>query len=108
MGLSEQQARDRHGDNVNVATYDLAGNAKSQILGTAGAVKVVAHADGRVLGVQMVGGRVSELVGEAQLLRNSNVRIGDIARYIHAHPTQHEAIGEALLALAGMPMHSHA
>lgn len=108
VGLSESSARELYGDRVNTAVYDLAGNAKSQILGTAGAVKVVAAVDGRILGVQMVGERVSELIGEAQILSGTGARYDDVARFIHAHPTQHEALGEALLALAEMPMHSHA
>ena len=31
----------------------------------------------------------------------------DVAALIHAHPTQNEAFGEAHLALAGKPLHSH-
>jgi dihydrolipoamide dehydrogenase len=27
---------------------------------------------------------------------------------VHAHPTQNEAMGEAFMALAGKPLHSHA
>ena len=32
----------------------------------------------------------------------------DVAAFIHAHPTQNEALGEAHLALAGKPLHAHA
>ncbi|EPD58304.1 hypothetical protein HMPREF1211_05854, partial [Streptomyces sp. HGB0020] len=31
----------------------------------------------------------------------------EVAQLIHAHPTQNEALGEAHLALAGKPLHSH-
>ena len=51
-------------------TYDLAGNGKSQILKTAGFVKLVRQKDGPVVGVHMVGSRVGELVAEAQLIYN--------------------------------------
>ena len=30
----------------------------------------------------------------------------DLAPFIHAHPTQSEALGEAFLALAGKPLHA--
>ena len=63
--------------------------------------------NGRVAGVHMVGDRVSELVGEAQVLYGLGVPVAEAARLIHAHPTQGEAIGEALLALAGSPLHVH-
>ncbi|WP_226357689.1 dihydrolipoyl dehydrogenase [Pseudonocardia sp. ICBG601] len=110
VGLTEQAARDLHGE-VHSLTYDLAGNGKSQILQTSGAVKLVAQGPagqgGRVLGVHMVGSRIGELVGEAQLVYNWEALPTDVAALIHAHPTQSEALGEAHLALAGRPLHTH-
>jgi dihydrolipoamide dehydrogenase len=55
----------------------------------------------------MIGSRVGELVGEAQLVYNWDASPLDVANLIHAHPTQNEAFGEAHLALAGKPLHSH-
>ena len=108
VGLTEVQARERYGDDaVQTLTYDLAGNGKSQILKTKGAVKLVAQKDGPVLGVHMVGSRVGELVAEAQLIYNWEALPSEVASLIHPHPTQSEAIGEAHLALAGKPLHVH-
>lgn len=107
VGLTEAAARDRFGDAVRTVTYDLAGNGRSQILRTAGAVKTIAGPDGTVLGVHLVGDRVGELIGEAQLLVDTGVDVESAARLIHAHPTQGEALGESLLALAGKPLHVH-
>lgn len=107
VGLTEDQARTMYGD-VETITYDLAGNGKSQILKTRGFVKLVRRPSGPVVGVHMIGGRVSELVGEAQLITNWDAFPEDVAGLIHPHPTQSEALGEAHLALAGKPLHSHA
>ena len=108
VGITEAQAKERYGDDkVKVVTYDLGGNGKSQILKTAGAVKLVALADGPVVGVHMVGARVGELLAEAQLIYNWEAYADDVAALIHPHPTQSEAIGEAHLALAGKPLHAH-
>jgi dihydrolipoamide dehydrogenase len=108
VGLTEQQARERHGDDsVETLTYDLAGNGKSQILKTQGFVKLVRAKDGPVVGVHMVGARVGELIGEAQLIYNWEAFPEDVASLVHMHPTQNEALGEAHLALAGKPLHSH-
>ncbi|RYF55944.1 MAG: dihydrolipoyl dehydrogenase [Comamonadaceae bacterium] len=107
VGLTENAARERFGDGVESVTYDLAGNGKSQILKTAGAVKLVVAPTGAVVGVHMVGDRVGELIGEAQLMYNLEVKATEAARFIHAHPTQGEALGEALLAIAGKPLHVH-
>ena len=107
VGLTEAQARERHGETVETLTYDLGGNGKSQILATQGFVKLVRVKDGPVVGVHMVGARVGELVGEAQLIYNWDAFAEDVAPLVHAHPTQNEALGEAHLALAGKPLHAH-
>ena len=109
VGLTEAQAKEVHGE-VRTVTYDLAGNGKSQILRTAGAIKLVKGGtddDAPVVGVHMIGSRVGELVGEAQLVYNWEALPIDVANLVHAHPTQNEAFGEAHLALAGKPLHSH-
>jgi dihydrolipoamide dehydrogenase len=107
VGLTEAQAREKYGDAIEVLTYDLGGNGRSQILKTAGAVKLVRAADGPVVGVHMVGSRVGELIAEAQLIYNWEAVPDEVAQLIHPHPTQSEALGEAHLALAGKPLHSH-
>jgi dihydrolipoamide dehydrogenase len=106
VGLTEEQARSRFGD-VETLTYDLTGNGKSQILKTRGFIKLVRRPNGPVVGVHMIGARVSELAGEAQLITNWEAFPSDVAGLIHAHPTQSEALGEAHLALAGKPLHTH-
>ena len=106
VGLTRKVAEER-GYEVVEATYDLAGNGKARILGTAGAVKVLAAKDGPVIGVHMVGERVGELIAEAQLITNWEALPGEVAQLIHPHPTMSEAVGEAHLALAGKPLHSH-
>ena len=95
------------GVRLTTVRYDLAGSAKAQILKTQGFVQVVAREDGPVLGVHMVGDRVSELVGEAQLTVAWEAHAEEVAELLHAHPTLDEALGEAMLALAGKPLHTH-
>ena len=108
VGLTEAQAVEKYGaESIKTLTYDLAGNGKSQILKTAGAVKLIQEKDGPVVGVHMVGSRVGELLAEAQLIYNWEALPSEVAQLIHAHPTQSEAVGEAHLALAGKPLHAH-
>ena len=106
VGLSEEAARAAYGE-VETMTYDLAGNGKSRILKTSGFVKLIRRTSGPVVGIHMIGSRVSELIGEAQLINGWEAFPSDVASYVHAHPTQNEALGEAHLALAGKPLHSH-
>jgi dihydrolipoamide dehydrogenase len=106
VGLNEDRARELYGE-VDSVTYDLGGNGKSQILKTQGFIKLVRRKDGPVVGVHMVGARVGELIGEAQLIYNWEGFAEDVAPLVHAHPTQNEALGEAHMALAGKPLHAH-
>jgi dihydrolipoamide dehydrogenase len=109
VGLSEAKAREVYGtENVSTYEYNLGGNGKSQILGTAGFIKLVRRNNGPVIGVHMIGSRVGEQIGEAQLIVNWEAYPEDVATLVHAHPTMNEAIGEAHLALAGKPLHAHA
>jgi len=108
VGLTEAAAKAEYGDEgVQTLDYNLGGNGKSQILGTAGFVKLVRRKDGPVVGVHMIGARVGELIAEGQLVVNWEAHPEDVAALVHAHPTQNEALGEAFLALAGKPLHAH-
>ena len=107
VGLSEAKAAEKYGaDKISSYDFNLAGNGKSHIIGTAGSVKVVRVNDGPIVGVHMIGARVGELIGEAQLAVNWEAYPEDIAPLLHAHPTQNEALGEAFLAIAGKPLHA--
>ncbi|MCR6713209.1 MAG: dihydrolipoyl dehydrogenase [Demequina sp.] len=108
VGLTEAKAKEIHGDDKVVALeYNLGGNGKSQILGTTGFVKLVRVVDGPVVGIHMLGERMGEQIGEAQLIVSWEAHPDDVAPLIHAHPTQNESLGEAHLALAGKPLHAH-
>lgn len=107
IGLTEAKAVEQYGaDAVASYDYNLAGNGKSHILETSGSIKVVRVKDGPVIGVHMIGARVGELIGEAQLAVNWEAYPEDIAPLLHAHPTQNEALGEAFLAIGGKPLHA--
>lgn len=106
VGYTEKGAKAKFGDDqVEIQEYNLAGNGKSSILGTGGLVKLVRQKDGPVVGVHMIGSRMGEQIGEAQLIVNWEAYPEDVAQLLHAHPTQNEALGEAHLALAGKALH---
>ncbi len=108
VGITEAKAIETYGaENVKALEYNLGGNGKSQILGTTGFIKLIRVIDGPVVGVHMIGARVGEQIGEAQLIVSWDAHPEDVAPLLHAHPTQNEALGEAHLALAGKPLHAH-
>ncbi|WP_022872575.1 dihydrolipoyl dehydrogenase [Nesterenkonia alba] len=106
VGYTQPKAEDEFGkDNIQVTEYNLAGNGKSSILGTGGIIKMVAVKGGPIVGVHGIGSRISEQIGEAQLIVNWEAYPEDVATLVHAHPTQNEALGEAAMALFGHPLH---
>jgi dihydrolipoamide dehydrogenase len=107
VGYSEARAAEKFGaDKISTYEYNLGGNGKSSILGTSGSIKLIRVSDGPIVGVHMIGARVGELIGEGQLVVNWEAYPEDISPFLHAHPTQNEALGEAFLALAGKPLHA--
>ncbi len=104
VGLTEPAARAR-GLDVVTNRMPFGGVAKGLILGQGGFVKLVAERDGQVVGVHLVGARVTELISEAMLITNWEADPADVAQLIHPHPTLAEAVGEAHLTLAGRPLH---
>jgi len=108
VGLTEVAAQERYGaGQVTSFSYPLGANGRSLVLGSPGHAKLIRVVDGPIVGVHVVGRRAGELMGEAMLMVGWEAHPEDVAGYIHPHPTQSEAIGEAALALAGKPLHVH-
>ena len=83
MGLTEAKAAEQYGsENITSYEYNLAGNTKNSILGTAGSVKAMRVNDGPVVGAHMFGARVDE----AQLIVNWEAYPEDVAPFIHGTP----------------------
>jgi dihydrolipoamide dehydrogenase len=108
VGLTEAQAKEQakeQGREVVVNKFPFNAVAKGMVHGQGGMVKLVAEKGGPVLGVHLVGARVTDLIAEAELIVNWEALPMDVAQFIHPHPTLSEAIGEAHLTLAGRPLH---
>jgi dihydrolipoamide dehydrogenase len=105
VGLTEAEARKRHGE-IRVGRFPFAALGKAVASGeTAGFVKVVGDAGGTVLGVHMVGGHVTNMIGEATLAVRLKLTMDEIVHTIHAHPTMGEALHEAALDFFGRALH---
>ena len=106
VGLTEDEAV-RRGRRTRVGRFPFAALAKASILGEPhGFVKVVTDAeDGAVLGVHMVGPRVTELIAGAATALGLDAGAEAWSGIIHPHPTLSEAVPEALHAALGEPLH---
>jgi len=102
-----EQALKAAGTAFRKGVFWFMANGRAQALGeTNGFVKVLADDQtDRILGVHMIGPRVSELLGEAVVAMEFAAAAEDLARICHAHPTLSEALHEAALAALGRPLH---
>jgi dihydrolipoamide dehydrogenase len=106
VGLTERQAREV-GHQVRIGKFPFAGNSKAGILGTReGFVKIVSDEKyGEILGVHMIGPRVTECIAEAVAVMRLEGTVADLTHTIHAHPTLAEAVLEAAEGVEGMSIH---
>jgi dihydrolipoamide dehydrogenase len=95
------------GYQVKTGQFPFSALGKASILNEPhGFVKVVSDADtGEILGVHMVGPRVTELIGAAVTAMGFDADVERWSEVIHPHPSLSEALGEAVLAAAGNPLH---
>lgn len=106
VGMTEKQVQDA-GIPYTVGRFSLGGNGKSIIEDAGeGLIKIIADKKlGEILGVHMIGPRVTEMIAEAALCMNMEGTVEDIVNTIHAHPTVSEAVCEAAMSAFGNPIH---
>ena len=106
VGMTERQAREK-GHKVRIGKFPFAANSKATILGAReGFVKIVSDEKyGEILGVHMIGPRVTEMIAEAVVAMRLEGTVEDLAYAIHPHPTLTEAVMEAAHAAHDWPIH---
>jgi dihydrolipoamide dehydrogenase len=106
VGLTEEQAREKHGDEVKVGKFPFAANGRAKAMGERdGFVKVISGPYDRVVGVHIFGPRASDMIAEAAAVMEFNGTAEDIFRTCHSHPTLSEAVKEAAMAVHGRAIH---
>jgi dihydrolipoamide dehydrogenase len=106
FGYTEEQAKEK-GYEVSVGKFPFQPNGKALGLGEyQGFVKIVTDKKyGEILGAQLVGPDVSELLPELTLAQRFELTVQEIARNVHSHPTLSEAVMEAAEAAQGEAIH---
>lgn len=105
VGLSEDEAKEQ-GLDYKVAKFPFMANGKALAQNaTDGLVKIVAAADGEILGVHILGPHASDLIAEAAVAVHQRLKAEELVNIIHAHPTLAEVVAEAAHGLAGGYLH---
>ncbi|MBX3498335.1 MAG: FAD-dependent oxidoreductase [Alphaproteobacteria bacterium] len=98
VGLTEAQARERHGEGVRAVRWPLRENDRAQTeRETSGLVKIVTDRRGRVLGAGIVAPRAGELIHVWCLAMARRLKLGTMAQMVVPYPT----LGEASKRAAG-------
>ncbi|MFV2071230.1 MAG: dihydrolipoyl dehydrogenase [Thermoanaerobaculales bacterium] len=107
VGRTEAELKEA-GIAFGTGRFQFRANGRAKSLGQeTGMVKILADKKtDRILGVHMVGPRVSELIAEAVVAMEFSASAEDLARTCHAHPTLSEVVKEAALAVDKRALHS--
>ena len=106
IGLTEQQVKEK-GVQYKVGRFPFRAIGKALAINDyEGFVKMIVDAKyGEVLGAHIIGPEATESIHELGLAKASELTPDEVRHSIHAHPTLHEAIGEAALAVDGLAIH---
>lgn len=91
VGYSEALARKKLGDRFRVIRFPIAENDRARTeRDTVGLVKIIAAANGRILGAGIVGKGASEMIALYALAISKNIRMADFAALVVPYPTRAE------------------
>ena len=106
VGYTEEQLK-TDGKAYKSGSFPFRANARARMNDDLdGTIKVLADANtDEILGIHMIGPRISDIIGEAVTAMSYRASAEDIARMSHGHPTFYESLKEACLAVANQAIH---
>jgi len=107
VGLTPDQAKEK-GYKILLGNFPFSASGKANALDEGeGFVQIIADKDtGEILGAQMIGPDVSELIHLVAFAMQRELLIKDLSEMIASHPTLSEAVVEAALSCIGRPLHT--
>ena len=107
VGLTEAEAREQYGDDVETGTFPWVANARAVMQNeTIGWVKSIHESRyGELLGVVMVGPHVTDLIEAGVVAIDAEATVETVADGMTAHPTLSEGVKEAGLVALGRAIH---
>ena len=95
VGLTEDQCKQQGIECSALKGYYRANGKALAIDEPEGMVKLIAGADGRILGCTSYGAHSADIVQEVTAYMNCNATVADIAYSVHIHPTLSEILQDA-------------
>lgn len=104
VGLTEQQARWRYGNQVWVRQDDLKTLPRAMLAQeTTGFLKLIGHRNGKILGASVVSPQASEIINTLALAIRQNLKL----KAISAHPHVWLTFSEIIVQTAQAEIHQH-
>jgi len=98
VGLTEVEARQRYGNNIDVIKQEYADVDRAQAeAATQGFAKIITKRNGEILGAHIVGASAGELIHEIVLAMSHKLKISALGG-IHIYPTLAEVVSKAAFA----------
>jgi pyruvate/2-oxoglutarate dehydrogenase complex dihydrolipoamide dehydrogenase (E3) component/anti-anti-sigma regulatory factor len=93
VGLTEQQARQKHGNAVRVYRFDYHGMRRAMVDGAEdGVAKFVCSRGGKLLGAHILGEGAADVIHEAQVIKALKQPLRKVYAITHAYPTYAQAL----------------
>jgi len=107
VGLSEEEAKEKGYDNIQIGKFPFSANGKAATQGESeGTVKIIATGDKqKIIGVHILGPHASDLIQEGTLAVASGATAADLSTLIHPHPTLCESVWEAAMGINKTALH---
>ena len=96
IGLTEAEAREQHGDKVQIASFPMAENDRAIAeLDTVGDARLVIGKGGKILGAHAAGARADDLIQIAQAVMATGGKVKDLTSPVAPYPTRGEVFKRA-------------
>lgn len=93
-GLTEAEARERHGDNVEVWRHDLSHSDRARTdSAPGGEIRIVTH-KGKMVGGHVLSPNAGEVIHELALAISEEKKLSDLSSLVHVYPTLSLGIGQ--------------
>lgn len=102
IGMTEEEARKKHGDEVRTYVTQMEDVDRAVVdRASAGLIKLVCDAKGRILGAHALCANASTVIAEVVLARRKGLKVGDLAQRISAYPS----LADGVQKTAGLYYH---
>ncbi|MBI5626674.1 MAG: FAD-dependent oxidoreductase [Nitrosomonadales bacterium] len=92
-GLTEEEARDAHGDTIDVLRFDYSKIDRARTdIEEFGMSKIILDKNGKIVGAHILGMHASEVLHEIQLAKHFNIPFEHLWQAIHLYPSYSDVI----------------